>query len=457
MNIHWLHLIMRLPGFADALMTPSDVGPRSLRTPIRHQSRSETNMAEGPPGKKQKRLACRTRGIECVEAEPRWPAKVIYSHYDAANVPSFQFGLTFGELEASWPTAESEADPPSFRHKNPGNLILCRYVRQHEESGLLRVDPQMRESCESITAKIDSVRKFLNDQQKEDLRLGFFQQLQTYAEAAHLSDTCTLVWDRAMVVHVVNQPAAELLGWRYPLPSKDTHQLIRMFSPEMAQMIIKNVLRVHLDTMKESVVCRSTFSRVDFMDAPNYKTCNFVLSVKRDLMMLPQLFVLQIIPDPPPTERDGMGISVVTALHLIRFSTTPLNPLASLIITVDFTSDATATTAVPLVFRQIASASPTVTSGDSDACPRNKTSLDLHFLFQVTSQSREWELGIARHRRPAFKRTGGTPGHVTIESSMIVTVSGSGKSFSAQHTQEQANNSFTATTTMEHPRLRRKS
>ncbi|PRP80030.1 hypothetical protein PROFUN_12317 [Planoprotostelium fungivorum] len=52
-------------------------------------------------------------------------------------------------------------------------------------------------------------------------------------------------------------------------------------------------------------------------------------------------------------------------------------------------------------------------------------------------------------------KPGGTPGHVTVESSSlrIVTVSDSGKSFSAQHAKEQANNSFTATTIMEHPHL----
>ncbi|PRP79792.1 hypothetical protein PROFUN_12546 [Planoprotostelium fungivorum] len=50
------------------------------------------------------------------------------------------------------------------------------------------------------------------------------------------------------------------------------------------------------------------------------------------------------------------------------------------------------------------------------------------------------------HHRSAFKSN-------ETERRAERPVTDSGKSFSAQHAKEQANNSFTATTTMEHPHL----
>ncbi|PRP87121.1 hypothetical protein PROFUN_01383 [Planoprotostelium fungivorum] len=177
---------------------------------------------------------------------------------------------------------------------------LGRYVAYHEEEGQLKPDTTVKETIDLIRKKMRALCRFVNSEQKESLHQGFQQQLQVMSTSAHHSDTPTIIWDRSMTIHYYNQSAHLTLGLTCPLPCRDDTTLLRVFSPPMAQMIRRYIHQSYLEQKSDSVFCRSKYGRADCIrkEGEEYRMCNFVLSVKRDLLMLPQLFILQIQPDP---------------------------------------------------------------------------------------------------------------------------------------------------------------
>jgi len=103
-----------------------------------------------------------------------------------------------------------------------------------------------------------------------------------------------------------------------PSPPLSHHHIFDMrqiFSPEMGKFLKGNLMRVYLEQMNDSTCCRGGFRRIDVpvslfvlssvadveQDSP-FLMCNFIISVKRDRLGLPQLFVLHIIPDTKPAD-----------------------------------------------------------------------------------------------------------------------------------------------------------
>ncbi|PRP75914.1 hypothetical protein PROFUN_15367 [Planoprotostelium fungivorum] len=199
------------------------------------------------------------------------------------------------QLQEFWsslydPTVRLAENPPSL-HLNSGEEI-SRFREGCDLSG----EALLTEKWNQIAEKIIDLRRFITSEQRQQMLIDFENQVQMHASSARDNDVPTAVWDRSLKCHFMNQPFIDLVNWTHPLPSDDKLQLVHIFSPETVVFLKKNTQRSYLETTKDSVCLSAGYRRVDEEDNV-YQGCNAMITVKRDVLGLPQLFIFQMIPD----------------------------------------------------------------------------------------------------------------------------------------------------------------
>ncbi|PRP82349.1 hypothetical protein PROFUN_10253 [Planoprotostelium fungivorum] len=163
-----------------------------------------------------------------------------------------------------------------------------------KNSGHPGITPELARKFEKFTTQLMQMRKFITPQQKENMRIDFEGQLEKSKIMATESDVPTIIWERSFIVHHVNRSASDLFGWEPVLPSKDFESLFRIFSKEAGSLIGDHAIRAHESHFHEKAYFRAGIRNVK---DEQYRMANMVYTIKKDVLGLPQLYVLQILPD----------------------------------------------------------------------------------------------------------------------------------------------------------------
>ncbi|PRP82338.1 hypothetical protein PROFUN_10242 [Planoprotostelium fungivorum] len=246
---------------------------------------------------------CNSKGIDCVDAptkprggpkKKRNDANLAFSSEAPAMtandvVISPQVNTMDGssDIDQLWNMLmmpEEDVMPPSMHLQSPEerenfHTILAKSDRGHT------IPPSMRPKFEMIRKK------------KESLRLHFDRQLEEYIHMASMSDTPIIIWERSFVVHYLNPPAIELLSWTHPLPDRERISLMHILSPDAALHIGYNVLKAYESNFHERGYFRSSFRNLKER-VFTFRKANFVCTIKRDILGLPHLYIVQMLPDP---------------------------------------------------------------------------------------------------------------------------------------------------------------
>ncbi|PRP89736.1 hypothetical protein PROFUN_00078 [Planoprotostelium fungivorum] len=220
------------------------------------------------------------------------PLSSDFTHAQEATLDDVVWNMLFGEQPNDVP------HPPSMHAFTPEEMEYLS--KQMKETGhLIPLEPEVAASYRKIWEKLVDLRRFVTPEQKERIQAQFRQQLQIACDVARACDTPTIIWERNLVVHFLNKSAVDLLGWNLPLPQHNRLAFFHFLSPEMGDFIRTHTQKAYMEILSDTCSSRSGFRRLDCQEM-TYKMCNFVLSFKRDVLGLPQLFMLQMIPDPEP-------------------------------------------------------------------------------------------------------------------------------------------------------------
>ncbi|PRP87609.1 hypothetical protein PROFUN_04636 [Planoprotostelium fungivorum] len=192
----------------------------------------------------------------------------------------------------------SDRDPPALYVPSEQELEEFEKIfltNGHSQEGFAAV----RRTALIVRNKMNEIKKFVTVDQREYLWVHFKEQLQAHKEMAQISDTPTLIWERCNALHFINKAAIQLLGWVRPMPYRENSDLLHVLSPQMSDFLRVFLIKSFLDGAMTADSYRAGYRRVE-NQKPEYKMCNFIVSVKRDLLGLPQLFVMQMVPDPEP-------------------------------------------------------------------------------------------------------------------------------------------------------------
>ncbi|PRP79033.1 hypothetical protein PROFUN_13194 [Planoprotostelium fungivorum] len=242
---------------------------------------------------------CKVRGWECVESVSKRKCKAqrISGSTDVSGktltTTPPRIAGEYGELRKV-PKLEI-SEPPSLCAVLKKDFEI--YVEYLRREGII-FDTNVKSKLDTIDQKIVEMKQFTTPQQKEQLLSDFTKQLSIAIEAARNCQVPTIISDRSVVVHYVNDAAASLLSWSHPLPYRDREAWLHIMSPEMLSFLMENSIRINMECIVDRTVYhRASFRSLDCKDRV-YRKCNYAISTKRDLLGLPQLTTLQLLPDP---------------------------------------------------------------------------------------------------------------------------------------------------------------
>ncbi|PRP84637.1 hypothetical protein PROFUN_07887 [Planoprotostelium fungivorum] len=215
-------------------------------------------------------------------------------------------GIDCGSLDDLWallidnqdqtsaPVDDNE-EPPSLHIKS--NEELARSQALMASKGHYLIDSKIIDKWREIAKKVAEVSKFITPQQKTQMKIDFKNQLNLYRGMAELNDVPTTLMDRTSKIQYLNTSMIDLLGWTVPLPCPDKIHMLHIMSPTWGASMAKFTQRSYLEASHDVVTFRAGFRRLDCQEMV-YKDCSVMASVKRDIFGFPQLFVIQMIPDP---------------------------------------------------------------------------------------------------------------------------------------------------------------
>ncbi|PRP86802.1 tyrosyl-tRNA ligase [Planoprotostelium fungivorum] len=270
--------------------------------------------------------ALHAKGFECVESatKPRKGPKsrrieetastALHSSNDSAdqficNIPS---PVVSTDMERMWkmlvPDTE-ELVPPSMHIRTDEQYEDLRNTMTKFGHNL---STEMMEILKRIRIKQGDLRKFITPEQKEDLLVDFEKQLQNYTMMASFSDVPTLIFDRASCVRHLNSSAIDLLSWTHPLPHADSSSLFHILSPDASQHVF--TCATQDQEWQEKMYFRSEYRSLKEKE-PHYHKANYVCTVKRDLLGLSQIFIIQLLPDQVPQDQQPPSILDGVVFH----------------------------------------------------------------------------------------------------------------------------------------------
>ncbi|PRP89476.1 hypothetical protein PROFUN_01339 [Planoprotostelium fungivorum] len=197
----------------------------------------------------------------------------------------------------SRPTTQprSQYETSSFLMRDEKEELELEEALLRRSTGLVdqRSVEELREMKEKIHERIDRWRSIITSEQRETISTDFKSTLE-------LCPVPTIIFDRSLNTHHMNEPFKQMVGWEdEPLPTTNPLPLI-----ENSQKIFLDsqveLLHWHMGVReRESQVRTEEFRELMERQDDVYTEGHGMITIKRDQIGLPLLFVCQMIPDPP--------------------------------------------------------------------------------------------------------------------------------------------------------------
>ncbi|PRP88530.1 ubiquitin C-terminal hydrolase L3 [Planoprotostelium fungivorum] len=287
---------------------------------LRHQGSHALHVRKAIPC-----FRCKAKGIECIESitkQRKGPkskrieettSSALHSNDSADqfayNLPSPAIST---DMERLWnmlvPDIEEQVPPSMFVRTDQQYEDLLNTMSRFGHN----IPTETMERLKRIQSKQGDLQKFITPEQKEDILVDFEKQLQSYTTMASLSDVPTIIIDRAPCVRYLNFAATNLFSWTLPLPQPDPSSIFHILSPEATQQLLVSTTQ-NLE-WQERIYFRSGYRNMQEKE-PHYESANYVCTIKKDLLGLLQLIIIQMLPDQVPQDQQPPSVLSDVIFH----------------------------------------------------------------------------------------------------------------------------------------------
>ncbi|PRP77806.1 hypothetical protein PROFUN_07748 [Planoprotostelium fungivorum] len=196
-------------------------------------------------------------------------------------------------------SAMSDDQPPSLYIRPPNEVLRLRQLLESR----LCIDKEffvlIKRTWDIINTRVCNLAQFVTLEQRRNMVINCRQKLHEHTQAYQLCPTPTIIWERSLRILYVNDAFKKIVDWKdHPVPTETFTELVEMLSPSSVKMMRYNA-KMFLDVQCDSISSRVGFRKLNSQEEV-FTEGNGILSLLRDQLSLPEFFVCQFIPDPPP-------------------------------------------------------------------------------------------------------------------------------------------------------------
>lgn len=191
-------------------------------------------------------------------------------------------------------------DPPSlYNHRGSNQNVIRQLVDVLKRRGIHWNPDEKLEDVKvtRLKSKIETVRRFLTPEQKRFMKESFENDLRTLAYGASNHCTPVIIWEKNGAIHFVNQAFRETTGWKEQTPTQENWAIMETLSDssllEIHSVMNETLMNPEMKTMSLAI----EFKRFD-LEGEEFVTGSAIITVKRDVFGLPQLFCMHYVPLP---------------------------------------------------------------------------------------------------------------------------------------------------------------